>query len=159
MLGRMLSSTSCLRRRRRKGGGSAELRDQSSSPLICHRVLLREVEVEPRLERSRSSKIFGSRKLSSDHSSGRLFSGVPVSSSRLHSWRARCDLELGDQPAVHVLEAVASSITTNFQPSFLSSFESRMTISYDVIITGAALLVFMRQLLPSIAVRSAFGPW
>mmetsp|Transcript_11281 Transcript_11281/g.35957 ORF Transcript_11281/g.35957 Transcript_11281/m.35957 type:complete len:249 (-) Transcript_11281:699-1445(-) len=110
-----------------------------------------ETETWPALEskeRSKGSdvlKMSGKRKLSSAHSSCRLFwMGVPVSSSRLQP-AAPCMSE----PQMRLSSRISrqfmffsrcpSSMMMNFQPILLSAAASRMTISYDVIITGMLL--------------------
>ena len=164
----MSSSTSCLRRRRRKGRRiwwSFVTTESCISPLITcsSEFSFEKSKSNHAWNESRSSKIFGSRKLSSDHSSGRLFcSGVPVSSSRLHSVTVPVPviaLSSVISRQFMFLRRWPSSITTNFQPSFLSSFESRMTISYEVIITGAFVSLFLRKCCATIARRSSLVPW
>mmetsp|Transcript_46269 Transcript_46269/g.121360 ORF Transcript_46269/g.121360 Transcript_46269/m.121360 type:complete len:204 (+) Transcript_46269:1474-2085(+) len=108
---------------------------------------------------SRSSKMFGRRKLSSDQSSVRLFcSGVPVSSSRLQV-SLQMFLSSRMRRQFMFLSRWPSSITTNFHLIFRSSLMSRMTISYDVIITGKCFSCLPRKCEPRIFLRSSLLPW
>mmetsp|Transcript_32485 Transcript_32485/g.69688 ORF Transcript_32485/g.69688 Transcript_32485/m.69688 type:complete len:261 (+) Transcript_32485:1182-1964(+) len=158
-------STSCLRRRSKKGlriWWSLLTTECCSSPFMTRSSTsdLEKSKSNHAWKESRSSKMSGSRKLSRDQSSVRLFcSGVPERSRRLHSVPPHKALSSLISLQFIFLRRWPSSMITNFQASGLSSFMSRITISYEVIITGGGVPFFERQCVPRSLALSSLEPW
>mmetsp|Transcript_10596 Transcript_10596/g.21472 ORF Transcript_10596/g.21472 Transcript_10596/m.21472 type:complete len:210 (-) Transcript_10596:312-941(-) len=166
----IISSTSALSRRSRKGRRiwcSLVTTPCSISPFITLSSVPSSLKSKSNhaWKDSRSSKMLGRRKLSSDQSSVRLFcSGVPVSSSLLHGCEgltSQIDLSSRMSLQLRFFSRWPSSMMTNFQPQRLRCLASRMTISYEVISTGNffSLSPLPRRNCPRISARSFSGPW